>query len=144
MATRSANANWNGTLTEGDGTMEFGGGAFRGSYSFKSRFEEGEGTNPEELIAAAHAGCFSMALALGLEQAGYSPEAVETTAEVHLNPDDGGGFAINRFDLHTKARVADIDAAEFQRVAEETKRGCPVSKALAAVGEINLDATLEA
>ena len=97
MATRSANANWNGTLTEGDGTMQFGGGAFKGSYSFKSRFEDGEGTNPEELIAAAHAGCFSMAPALGLEQAGYS-----------------------------------------------TKRGCPVSKALAAVGEINLDATLEA
>ncbi len=143
MATRTASANWNGTLTDGDGTMEFGGGAFKGSYSAKSRFEEGEGTNPEELIAAAHAGCYSMALSLGLEQAGYAPEAVETTADVHINPADGG-FAINRIDLHTKARVGGIDEAEFQRVAEETKLGCPVSKVLAAVDEINLDATLEA
>jgi lipoyl-dependent peroxiredoxin len=142
MATRTADANWNGTLTEGSGTMEFGGGAFSGAYSAKSRFEEGEGTNPEELIAAAHAGCFSMALSLGLEQAGHPSESVQTTADVHLTPADGG-FEISRIDLQTRARVPGIDAGEFQRVAEATKQGCPVSKALAAVPEINLDASLE-
>ena len=142
MAKRTADAVWNGTLTDGEGTMEFGGGAFSGSYSAKSRFEEGEGTNPEELIAAAHAGCFSMALSLGLEQAGHPSESVSTTADVHLTPADGG-FAISRIDLHTRATVPGIDPDEFQRVAEETKSGCPVSKALAAVPEIKLDATLE-
>jgi osmotically inducible protein OsmC len=143
MATRSAQAGWDGNFTDGSGTMNFGGGAFSGSYSAASRFEEGEGTNPEELIAAAHAGCFSMALALGLEQAGHEPESVETTADVHLDPAEGGGFEISRIDLHSRARVPGIDADEFQRIAEETKQGCPVSKALAAVGEINLDAELE-
>ena len=141
MATRHANARWNGTLTEGEGTMEFGGGAFSGSYTFKSRFEEGEGTNPEELIAAAEAGCFSMALSLGLEQAGHPSESVETTADVHLTPVDGG-FEISRIDLHTQAKVPGIDADTFQHVADETKSGCPVSKALAAVDQINLDAQL--
>jgi osmotically inducible protein OsmC len=143
MATRSAQAGWDGNFTDGNGTMDFGGGAFSGSYSAASRFEEGEGTNPEELIAAAHAGCFSMALALGLEQAGHTPESVQTTADVHLNPAQAGGFEINRIDLRTRARVPGVDAAEFDRIAEETKQGCPVSKALAAVGEINLDAELE-
>ena len=141
MATRHANARWNGTLTEGEGTMEFGGGAFSGSYTFKSRFEDGEGTNPEELIAAAEAGCFSMALSLGLEQAGHPSESVETTADVHLTPIEGG-FEISQIDLHTRAKVPGIDADTFQRVAEETKSGCPVSKALAAVDQINLDAQL--
>jgi lipoyl-dependent peroxiredoxin len=141
MATRTADARWNGTLTEGEGTMEFGGGAFSGSYSAKSRFEDGEGTNPEELIAAAHAGCFSMALALGLEQAGHPSESVETTADVHLTPADGG-YEISRIDLHTRAKAPGIDPEEFQRVAEATKSGCPVSKALAAVDQINLDAQL--
>lgn len=144
MAKRSAHAGWDGNFTDGSGKMDFGGGAFSGSYSAASRFEEGEGTNPEELIAAAHAGCFSMALALGLEQAGHAPESVETTADVHLTPAEGGGFEISRIDLHTRARVPGIDTGEFQQLAEETKTGCPVSKALAAVGEINLDAELEA
>jgi osmotically inducible protein OsmC len=143
MAKRRAHARWDGTFTEGDGTMDFGGGAFSGRYSAASRFEDGEGTNPEELIAAAHAGCFSMALALGLEQAGHTPESVETTADVHINPAPGEGFAINRIDLHTRARVPGIEATEFERVAEETKQGCPVSQALAAVDEITLDAELE-
>ena len=143
MPTRTANARWDGKFKEGSGSMEFGGGAFSGGYSADSRFEEGEGTNPEELIAAAHAGCFSMALALGLEQAGHAPDSVETTADVHINPAEGGGFEINRIDLHTRARVPGIDPGDFQRVAEETKAGCPVSKALAAVDEINLDAQLE-
>ncbi len=143
MAKRTADAVWNGTLSEGSGTMEFGDGAFSGAYSAKSRFEEGEGTNPEELIAAAHAGCFSMALSLGLEQAGHPSESVETTADVHLTPVEGG-FEISRIDLHTRARVPGIDEGEFQQVAEATKSGCPVSKALAAVPEINVDAQLVA
>jgi osmotically inducible protein OsmC len=141
MATRTAQARWDGNFTDGGGTMGFG--TFSGAYSAGSRFEEAEGTNPEELIAAAHAGCFSMALALALEQAGHDPEAVETSADVHINPAEGGGFAINRIDLHTRARVPGIEAAEFERLAEQTKQGCPVSKALAAVGEINLETELE-
>src|SRR5688572_14382962 len=143
MPTRSATAHWTGDLAGGNGTMEMGGGAWSGPYSAKSRFEEGDGTNPEELIAAAHAGCFSMAFAHELAQAGHAPESVETTAEVHLNPADGG-FAINRIDLTTRARVPGIDEDEFQRIGEAAKAGCPVSKALAAVPEITLDATLEA
>jgi lipoyl-dependent peroxiredoxin len=143
MAKRTATAHWNGTLTEGDGTMEFGGGAFSGQYSFKSRFEEGEGTNPEELIAAAHAGCFSMAFSLTLEQAGHPPESVDTTADVHLTPKDGDGFEISRIDLHTRARVPGIDADEFSSLADEAKRTCPVSVALGGVGQINVDAELE-
>jgi osmotically inducible protein OsmC len=142
MAKRTASARWEGNLPEGNGTMEFGGGAFSGAYSFKSRFEEGEGTNPEELIAAAEAGCFSMALANDLDGAGHAPESVETSADVHLTPVDGG-FGITRIDLITRARVPGLDADEFQRIAEGTKANCPVSKALAAVPEINLDATLE-
>jgi len=142
MATRSANASWQGDLAGGNGTMHLASGSWTGPYSAKSRFEEGEGTNPEELIAAAHAGCFSMAFAHELAQAGHAPESVETTAEVHLNPADGG-FAINRIDLHTTARVPGIDEEEFQSIGEAAKAGCPVSKALAGVGEINLDATLE-
>jgi osmotically inducible protein OsmC len=142
MAIRSANARWEGDLAGGHGTMEMGGGAWSGPYSAKSRFEEGDGTNPEELIAAAHAGCFSMAFAHELSQAGHTPESVETTAQVHLSPADGG-FAINRIDLHTTARVPGIEAEEFQGIGEAAKAGCPVSKALAGVGEINLEATLE-
>ncbi len=143
MPKRSADARWEGDLAGGKGTMHLGTGAWTGPYSAKSRFEEGEGTNPEELIAGAHAGCFSMAFAHELAQAGHTPESVETTAEVHLNPADGG-FAINRIDLTTRARVPGIDEDEFQRIGEAAKAGCPVSKALAAVPEINLDATLEA
>ena len=143
MATRSANASWQGDLAGGNGTMHLASGSWTGPYSAKSRFEDGEGTNPEELIAAAHAGCFSMAFAHELSQAGHTPESVETTAEVHLNPADGG-FAINRIDLTTTARVPGIEEDEFQRIGAAAKEGCPVSKALGGVGEINLDATLEA
>ena len=142
MPTRIASAQWDGTLTEGAGTMEFGGGAFSGQYSFGSRFEEGEGTNPEELIAAAHAGCFSMAFSLALEQAGHAPESVATSADVHLTPKDGGGFEISRIDLHTRGRASGIDAEEFGRLAEEAKRACPVSVALGGVGAITVDAEL--
>ena len=143
MAKRTATARWNGGLMGGDGTMEFGSGAFSGQYSFKSRFEEGDGTNPEELIAAAQAGCYSMQLASGLEQAGHTADSVETTADVHLTPKDGGGFEISRIDLHARGRVGGIDSAEFTRLADEAKQACLVSAALAGVREITVDAELE-
>jgi osmotically inducible protein OsmC len=122
--------------------MEFESG-WSGPYSAASRFEEAEGTNPEELIAAAHAGCFSMAFALALTEAGHPPEKIETEAQVHINPAEGGGFAINRIDLRTRARVPGIDADAFAEQANAAKAGCPVSQALAGVGEITLDAQLE-
>jgi osmotically inducible protein OsmC len=140
MPTRSSSARWQGTLKDGAGTMALGSGAFEGSYSFVSRFQDGPGTNPEELIAAAHAGCFSMALSNKLSQAGHPPNAVETTAAVHLTAGDAG-FAISRIDLTTRGDVPGIDAAEFAKLAEDAKATCPVSQALAAV-EITLDATL--
>jgi len=140
MPARSANARWEGGLKDGKGNMRLGGGAFEGQYSFSSRFEEGAGTNPEELIAAAHAGCYSMALSAGLEKAGYSPNSVETEAKVHLSPADGG-FSISRIDLVSSADVPGIDDGAFQQAARAAKEGCPVSKALAAV-EITLNATL--
>jgi osmotically inducible protein OsmC len=121
--------------------MRLGTGAYEGAYSFQSRFEEGEGTNPEELIAAAHAGCFSMALSGALGKAGYVPESVETTATVRLEK-VGDGFGITRIDLATRARVPGIDRGEFERQAEGAKNGCPVSKALAAVETIELEAEL--
>jgi lipoyl-dependent peroxiredoxin len=140
MPARTANARWEGGLKDGKGNMRLGGGAFEGQYSFSSRFEEGAGTNPEELIAAAHAGCYSMALSAGLEKAGYSPNSVETEAKVHLSPADGG-FSISRIDLVSSADVPGIDDGAFQQAARAAKEGCPVSKALAAV-EITLNATL--
>jgi lipoyl-dependent peroxiredoxin len=141
MPARTANARWEGGLKDGKGSMRLGGGAFEGQYSFSSRFEEGTGTNPEELIAAAHAGCFSMAFAAGLERAGHSPNSVETEAKVHLSPADGGGFMISRIDLVTTADVPGIEEDAFQQAARAAKEGCPVSKALAAV-EITLAASL--
>jgi lipoyl-dependent peroxiredoxin len=141
MAKRTANARWDGSLTEGNGTMRLGSGAYEGNYSFQSRFEEGEGTNPEELIAAAHAGCFSMALSAGLGQAGHNAESVETEATVHLEK-EGEGFAIKRIELRSRARVPGISEEEFQEQAEGAKQGCPVSKALGGVESIELDAQL--
>ena len=141
MATRTANARWNGSLTEGEGTMRLGTGAYEGNYSFQSRFEEGEGTNPEELIAAAHAGCFSMALSAGLGTTGHNPESVETEATVHIEK-EGEGFAIKRIELRTRARVPGLSDEDFQEQAEGAKKGCPVSQALAAVESIELDAQL--
>ena len=140
MPTRSSSAEWNGNLARGKGTMSLGSGAFEGSYSFASRFESGDGTNPEELIAAAHAGCFSMALANILSQAGHEPESVQTTAVVHLDKDDGG-FSITRSDLTTEVKADGLDDAEFQQHAEEAEKTCPVSRALGAI-EISLDAKL--
>ena len=130
MPVRSATAEWSGTLREGQGTMRMASGAYEGRYSFGSRFEEAPGTNPEELIAAAHAGCFSMALSAGLSRAGIQPERIETTAKVHLEK-AGEGFAITRIDLATEGRVPGIDEATFREHAEAAKQNCPVSKVLA-------------
>ncbi len=121
--------------------MRFGGGAFEGAYSFSSRFEQGQGTNPEELIAAAHAGCFSMATAGGLGKAGFKPESISTKATVHLDS-VSGAFSITRIDLDMEADVPGIDEAKFLEIAEASKKGCPVSRALAAVPEIKLTARL--
>lgn len=141
MAARKANAQWQGDLKSGKGKMAFGSGAFEGQYSFSSRFEEGAGTNPEELIAAAHAGCFSMALSNILAEAGHTPESVKTEATVHLEMTDDGP-AISRIDLVCQASVPGIGEDEFQEHAEAAKSGCPVSKVLAAA-EIRLEATLQ-
>lgn len=141
MAKRTATARWDGPFRRGSGRMSFG--SFDGPYSAASRFESGEGTNPEELLAAAHAGCFSMALALILGEAGHEPQSITTEADVHLTPAQGGGFEISRIDLRTRARVSGLDAGAFERHAQTAKAGCPVSKALAGVGEIRLDARLE-
>ena len=140
MAVRKANAQWHGGIKDGKGTMKLGSGAFEGQYSFSSRFEEGTGTNPEELIGAAHAGCFSMALSAGLGRAGYEPKSVATSARVHLSKGDAG-FSISKIELHTEANVPGIDEAAFQEQAKGAKENCPVSKALAGV-EIELDAKL--
>jgi lipoyl-dependent peroxiredoxin len=141
MPRRTASARWDGSLQQGAGTMRMASGAYEGPYSFQSRFEEGEGTNPEELIAAAHAGCFSMALSAGLGQAGHEPESVETEATVQLDQ-VGDGFAITHIVLRTRASVPGIDADEFQQQAEAAKDGCPVSKALGGVESIELEAEL--
>jgi len=140
MAERNAKAAWRGNLKSGEGTVELGSGSWRGKYSFSSRFESGAGTNPEELIGGAHAACFSMALAHGLEEAGYSPESIETSAQVAIEPVEGG-FAITRIHLDTRGTVPDIEEDEFLRQAEIAKENCPVSKALAAT-QIDMNATL--
>jgi lipoyl-dependent peroxiredoxin len=140
MPARTATARWEGPLQSGHGSMRLGSGAFEGQYSFSSRFEEGTGTNPEELIAAAHAGCFSMALSAGLERAGFPVTSVDTSAKVHLERGDAG-FRIARIDLTTNAVVPGVDDAVFQEQAAAAKANCPVSQALSAV-EIRLDATL--
>lgn len=129
MAVRTANAQWDGSLREGEGRMRLGGGAYEGPYSFQSRFEEGEGTNPEELIAAAHAGCFSMALSGELGRAGHEPKRISTTAKVHLLKSDEG-FTIARIELETEGDVPGIGEDEFRQKAEAAKAGCPVSRAL--------------
>lgn len=141
MITRKASAVWQGNLKDGKGTMKLSSGAFEGFYSFASRFENGKGTNPEELIGAAHAGCFSMALSNILAEAGYEPTSVATDAAVKMGKVEGG-FAIQRIELTTVAVVPGIDEATFMEKANAAKEGCPVSQALASV-EITLDATLK-
>jgi len=141
MPKRSAQARWTGTLLQGKGTVALGSGAFEGPYSFATRFEEAPGTNPEELIGAAHAGCFSMALSMLLEKAGHPPKEIRTRAEVTLDK-VGDGFKITRIDLTTQAEVPGITAEEFQKQATAAKEGCPVSQALAGT-RIDLSAELK-
>jgi osmotically inducible protein OsmC len=140
MPDRSSTAIWEGNIMEGKGTMKIGTGAWEGPYSFKSRFEDGKGTNPEELIAAAHAGCYSMALSGALTRGGTPPTKIETTAKVNLVKQEAG-FAIDKIHLVTKATVPGIDDAKFQETAEAAKKNCPVSKVLAGAA-ITLEATL--
>jgi lipoyl-dependent peroxiredoxin len=140
MPVRKANAVWEGSLKEGSGKVALGSGAYEGPYSFGSRFEEGTGTNPEELIGAAHAGCFSMALSAGLGRAGFTPTRVATSAKVHLEK-VGEGFKITRIELDNESTVPGLDENAFQEHAKKAKEGCPVSQALAGV-EISLNARL--
>ena len=137
MAVRTSSAEWKGTLKEGAGIMKLGSGAYEGPFSFASRFESGRGTNPEELIGAAHAGCFSMALASRITKAGFTPTRIHTTATVHL----GEGPTINLIELNTEAEVPNLTEAAFMELAETAKKNCPVSKALAGP-EIKLNAKL--
>jgi osmotically inducible protein OsmC len=127
MTTRNSSAEWKGTLKEGAGTMSLGSGAYTGPFTFASRFENGKGTNPEELIGAAHAGCYSMFLSALLTNAGFKPTSIQTTATVHL----GDGPTITLIELATEASVPGLTDAAFQEQAEAAKKGCPVSKALA-------------
>jgi lipoyl-dependent peroxiredoxin len=136
---RKAEARWEGDLRGGRGKIKLGSGAFEGNYSFGTRFEGAPGTNPEELLGAAHAGCFSMALSLFLGNAGHKPTTIETSATVHLNK-VGEGFSITGIDLSTRGQVPGISAAEFQRLAEEAKTNCIVSRALSV--PVTLTATL--
>jgi lipoyl-dependent peroxiredoxin len=141
MATRNGSAEWKGDLKGGGGTVTVGDGVFEGQYSFSSRFEEGEGTNPEELIGAAHASCFAMALSLVLSEEGHPPESVRAQAKVHLRNVDGLP-TIARIELEVEGSVPGIDADAFRSYAEKAKEGCPVSRALAGVPEIELNARL--
>ena len=141
MPVRTSEAVWHGDLPSGSGTMKVGDGVYEGAYSFPSRFEDGDGTNPEELAAAAHAGCYSMALSHVLATAGHTPTRVHTTARVHLGPDPDGGFHIPQIELHTEAEVPGLDDAGFQAHAEDAKNGCPISKLYAGT-TITLNARL--
>lgn len=140
MPVRKANAVWEGTIKEGQGRIALGSGAFEGRYSFGSRFEEASGTNPEELIGAAHAGCFSMALSGALSRAGHTPTRIATGAKVHIEK-VGEGFKITRIELDNESEIPGLDDAAFQEFARKAKEGCPVSQALAGV-DITLTARL--
>jgi osmotically inducible protein OsmC len=141
MAVRAGSAEWKGNLPKGSGTLETETGAVKGNYSFASRFEEGAGTNPEELIAVAHAGCFSMAFANGLAKAGHEAESIKTTAKVYLEKGPEG-FGVSRIELECVGRVPGLDEATFQEHAQAAKVGCPVSRALSAT-PMELTASLE-
>jgi len=137
----TGHARWTGDIEGGQGTVETGSKALEGTYSAASRFADGAGTNPEEMIAAAHAACFSMALSLVLGEAGHAPESIETDARVYIRKSDDG-FEIHKIELETTGSVPGIDDDEFQRHAAAAKGGCPVSKALAGVPEVTLEAKL--
>jgi len=139
---RFASAEWRGNLKEGEGTMALGSGAWEGPFTFKSRFEEGAGSNPEELIGAAEAGCFTMQLASTLSEAGHVPDSVETEAKVHIRQVDGNP-TITQIDLITRGKVPGIDQETFQKTAQETREVCIISRALGAIETINVTATLE-
>ncbi len=138
MAVRTSEATWLGTLRQGEGSLKLGSGLYEGPFTFLSRFEEGPGTNPEELIAAAHAGCYSMFLSALLSGKGYVPTRIHTSATVHV----GTGPTINKIELKCEAEVPGLDAEAFAEFAQQAKAGCPVSKALAAVETMTLDAQL--
>ena len=137
MAIRTASAVWDGTLKEGKGRMKLGSGAFEGAFSFASRFEDGPGTNPEELVGAAHAGCFSMFLAALLTTAGYPPTQIRTSAKVHL----GEGPRITLIELETEAEVPRLDEKTFLENVDKSKKNCPISQALTG-SEIRVTARL--
>jgi lipoyl-dependent peroxiredoxin len=141
MATRNGSAEWNGNLQEGSGKLTVGDDVWTGDYSFASRFEDGDGTNPEELLAAAHAGCFSMALSLALTDSGHPPNSIRTTSKVQLRNVDGLP-TIDDIQLETEVDVEGVDDAQFQELAEAAKAGCVVSRALAGVRSIGLSAKL--
>jgi osmotically inducible protein OsmC len=144
VAARTANALWEGSINEGRGQMSLGSGAFEGNYSFQSRFGEGEnGTNPEELIAAAHAGCFTMALSLVLGEGGNEPESLQTQAKVSLRNLEDTGPTITKIALTTRGRVPGIDQEAFEKAATTAKETCVVSRALAGVEDVTLEAKLE-
>jgi lipoyl-dependent peroxiredoxin len=142
MPTRIANAHWEGDFKRGGGTVAVDSGLFSGPYNFSGRFEDGTGTNPEELLGAAHAACFAMALSVGLTQAGTPPESLDVQARVTIDQVEGG-FGITKIDLDLKGKVPGIDEAAFNEAAAGAKAACPLSKALAAVPEINLNTTFE-
>lgn len=141
MTARNGSAEWHGDLESGSGTVTVGDDVFEGAYSYGSRFAEGEGTNPEQLIAAAHAACFTMALSNILGAAGHAPESVRTSARVQLRNVDGAP-TLTRIDLETEGHVPGVDEQGFQSYADEAKATCPVSRALAAIPEIALTAKL--
>jgi len=141
VAARNGSAQWNGNLKDGSGTVTVGDGVWSGDYSFASRFEDGDGTNPEELIAAAHSGCFSMALSAQLSEAGHAPNSIKTSAKVQIRNVDGLP-TIDNIDLETEGDVPGIDEATFQEQAEAAKAGCAVSRALAGVNTMNVTAKL--
>jgi len=138
MAVRTSEATWKGTLREGSGVMKVGSGAYEGAYTWASRFQDAKGTNPEELVGAAHAGCYSMFLSALLTKEEFPPTSVHTTATVHLED----GPTITKIELVTQAVVPGISAEKFAELAAQAKANCPISKALAAVNEITLDAKL--
>ena len=142
MTVRDGSAEWRGDVLTGSGKITVGDGVFEGTYSFASRFEDGDGTNPEQLIAAALAGCFTMALSNLLSEAGHSPESLRTHAVVHLRNSDGE-ISLSRIDLTAIGHVRGLAETEFQRYGAEAKDGCPVSRALAGVPEITMRTKLE-
>ena len=141
MSVRSAESVWNGNLKDGNGVMKLGTGTFEAPFSYSTRFEEEPGTNPEELIGAAHSGCFSMFLSAVLTKAGFPPNKIETKAQVTLESVDGAPW-ITKIHLICRANVPGVDEATFAEQVQVSKTGCPVSKALAAVKEITVDAQL--